>query len=1269
MLKLRLSILIILSILQIINVYSQENKFERKINWKPKQVFYDPNNTEDQQKRKYLLYFENAVYETNLHNLPIYSENIDINGNYSAIAENQVFQSLNDKDTKDVVDLTQIKDNIEIETKINFARKKSFLTIKLVPLRKNKITGVYEKLVSFTLKLIEQSQKSVTKKQKKANTNQSILSSGKWLKIKINKSGIYKLSYDELAALGIANPENARIFGNGGKMLPYYNIDDRPDDLIENKIWKSNSTIYFYGDGPVQWKYDGFSGLFKHEMHQYSDFAYYFISSDANSQTNNLIQTENQSTKTVTHNINSFSDYAYHDIDSINLIHSGRLWVAEHFDFQTDYDFKFNFPNLVSGSTITAETSLLARSPVSSSFTISLNNQSFPSVFSLVSYDYTAIYATQKIDEFSVNSAGSDEVDLKISYNKYTASSEGWLDFITINAKRQLVFTGNQMRFRNTESVGIGNVGQFTISNTDGTTRIWDITNPQKPRIINANQSGTSLNFKLETDSLREFILFNENSAFSPITQGDDVGMIENQNLHGIAATDMIIVCPPEFYEYANTLKEIHQSYDNLNVQVVTTGQVYNEFSSGAHDVSAIRDFMKMLYDRGNLSTNIPKYLCLFGDGSYDNRHNFTENTNYILTYQSENSLSPTLSFVTDDFYGLLDDNEGGSDGYMDVGIGRLPVKNTTEANDAIQKIKDYLNIESYGDWRNRVCFIADDEDDTLHIRQADELSRIVKNNYPVFNIEKIYLDAYVQESSSVGQRYPEVNLAIDNQIAKGLLVMNYTGHGNENGLAEERVVGIDQIKKWSNASKLPIFMTATCEFSRFDDYRKVTAGEHIFLNPNGGAVGLFTTTRLVYASPNFQLNKSFYNFIFENDPISNKRYCLGDVMRLTKNNSGNGINTRNFTLLGDPALQLSYARLFVKTNLINNKPVNGAADTLKAFQKVTIGGEVQTVDGQKLNGYNGIVYPIVYDKTLNVKTLNNDGDGVFNYSIRNSQLFKGKASVKDGDFQFSFIVPKDIRYNVDTGKISYYTSNNQIIEDSKGYFTNVFIGGLATNQSSDLEGPKIRLYLNDENFVNGGITDQSPKLLVYLNDESGINTTGNGIGHDILATVDKKADLQFKLNDYYESDIDDYTSGQVKYSLPKLEPGEHQLHIKAWDVYNNSREDSITFIVTNSEQFKLSHVLNYPNPFSTNTSFFFEHNRPNEMLEVYVHVFTVSGKIVKTIHQEILTTGFRSEGIAWDGRDDFGNKIGRGAYFYKLAVRTSTGEKAEKIEKLLILN
>lgn len=1248
---------------------AQAINIKRKINWKNKQLFYAPAENDEQKTSKFILYFENAVYKHELNDLPYYSELLPLNHPaYSFSIKNQVFRTM-DKDELDKVSgLDAISENIEISEKIVYIRKQAYLLISFIPVRKNE-SGQTEKLLSFEIELLQKGQNNTEKKKTKNYVSNSVLQSGKWIKIKIAKSGIYKLTFNELIELGIENPAKVRIFGNGGKMLPFYNNEISPDDLKENKILKQNEAIYFYGEGPTEWKRDPSTNFFRQQKHLYADYSWYFISSDYDSQINNLIETENQTSLTATHSVNTFNDYAFHEIDSVNLIGSGRLWVGENFNLQTAYSYNFSFPNLLDGSLINAETSLLARSPISSSFVIEINNQSFSSVYTPVSYSYTSKYAIHKKEKFSLTTSASNNVEVKIDYNKYTASAEAWLDYITINVIRQLKFGNEQMHFRHAESVGENNVGQFTISETSNQTRIWDISNKQEPRQIDATLNGTNLSFKLKTDSLREFIAFDLTMAYSPITSGDDTGLVENQNLHGISHADMVIVSHPEFYEYAEALKQIHEDKDKLTIVLVQNQQVYNEFSSGAPDVSAIRNFIKMLYDKAATESEMPKYLLLFGDGSYDNKSVSGKNTNFILTYQSENSLNPTESFVTDDFFGLLDDNEGGHEGYLDLGIGRLPVKSKTEASNALNKIRSYMDITAYSDWRNNICFIADDEDYNTHIAQADELSRIVKNNYPVFNIEKIYLDAFVQQSTSSGQRYPEVNLTIDNLIAKGLLLINYTGHGNESWLAEENILSIDQINKYDNINKLPVFMTATCEFSRFDNYLKTTAGEYTFLNPKGAAIALFTTTRLVYASPNFELNKSFYRYVFENNPSTGSRYSFGDIMRLTKIGSGEGINKRNFTLLGDPALKLSYAPLNVKTNTINQSPANELADTLKAYQKITIQGEIQYLNGIKFSDYNGLIYPKVFDKKQEIKTLDNDGEGGFTYSIINSPVFKGKASVRNGDFQFSFIVPKDIRYHVDTGKISYYSTNYELLGDAKGYFTNFLIGGISDAINSDNNGPEIKIYLNDDKFVDGGITDKNPKLLVYLSDSSGINTTGSGIGHDIVASIDNNSDLKFIVNDYYESDIDDYTKGKVNYNLPELTSGEHTIRLKAWDVFNNSSEDSINFIVANSDQLEISHVLNYPNPFSSNTKFFFEHNRPNELLEVMIQIFTVSGKVIKTIFADTNSNGYRIEGIPWDGKDDFGNKLGRGAYFYKITVKSMQGERTNKIQKLLILN
>ena len=542
-----------------------------------------------------------------------------------------------------------------------------------------------------------------------------------------------------------------------------------------------------------------------------------------------------------------------------------------------------------------------------------------------------------------------------------------------------------------------------------------------------------------------------------------------------------------------------------------------------------------MLYDRASSENEIPRYLLLFGDGSYDNKSNDINNTNFILTYQSENSINPAYSFVTDDFFGLLDDNEGGATGLLDVGIGRFPVKSVEEAQSMIDKVLNYTNVNTMGDWRNSLCFIADDEDNNIHMKNANALTTLIDTTYPEYIIEKIFLDAYPQISTPNGERYPEVNTAINNKINKGTLIINYIGHGNELKLAHENILGINDIASWENMDKLPLFITATCEFSRFDDIGRnssgeitqpTSAGEHILLNQNGGGIALLSTTRLVYSDLNFILNQNFYKYVFQRD----KNYRLGDVLRLTKIISGASHNKRNFTLLGDPALQLAYPKNIIITDSINGKNISVNIDTLKALSQVKISGYIEASNGIRLNDFNGTISPVVFDKVTTLSTLSNDGTPKMNFDVQNNILYKGKASVTNGNFSFTFIIPKDISYNLGFGKISYYAHNNNY--DAHGYCKNILIGGSADSLITDNRGPSINLYMNNKNFVFGGITDENPILLAFVKDGYGINTVGSGIGHDITAILDNNPSNLIVLNDYYESDINSYRSGKIEYQL-----------------------------------------------------------------------------------------------------------------------------------------
>ncbi|MBI5219785.1 MAG: type IX secretion system sortase PorU [Bacteroidia bacterium] len=1225
---------------------------------------------------KYFLNFDYASY--NLYFLPVYNYRKELPSQINLVEakiEDPVYQDFSDEELRNINELDKIADDITVESIVQYERKKPYALISFVPIRKNKLTNRFEKLIQFNLLITE---KFVPRKKNKSKqgtyAQNSVLSAGKWVKIKIDRNGIYKLTYSELKNMGISNPENLSVYGNGGVQLPLRNNEFRYDDLIQNSVsfqdinsdgsFNEGDYVLFYGQGPNKWRYDTASLRYTHVKHRFSDYSYYFLT---DSRTKKVISAVN-SLGTSNISVASFDDFMFHETDSLNLIKSGSLWVGEHFDLVNNYNFNYNFPNLISSAPVVFYTSVLARSSVISKFNIYANGQAFTplSVNAVNMSTNTAPFAAESLKTYSFYS-GSDNISINFSYEKSNSSSEGWLNYFELNVRRNLWMNGSQLIFRDIQSAAPGKIASFNIGNAASGLRVWDVTDPFNIQQINpGSTANNTFIFNVSTDSLREFIAFDGSSFLSPAVVGD----VANQNLHGLNGIDLVIVTHPDFKEYADQFADHHRLYDNFSVFVAKPEEVYNEFSSGSPDVAAIRDFMKMLYDKAGANESLmPKYLLLYGDGSYDNKSNLSSNTNFIMTYQSANSLDPTQSYVSDDFFALLDSTEGTVNGIesMDIGVGRFPVKTKEEAKLMLDKVKNYTSANALGDWRNIVTFVGDDaEDVTAHQTQTDDLANKVDTTYnmKVYNIDKIFLDAYQQITTPTGNRYPDVNIAINNRIKKGTLVFNYTGHGNELGLAHERVVTTSDIASWDNWNKLPVFITATCDFSRFDDFDRTSAGELILLNSKGGAIALFSTTRLVYSSPNFSFNLSFYDFIFKCDQ-NNNVYRLGEVMRRTKNARSDN-NKRNFVLLGDPALQIAVPKYNVATVSINNRLITTGTDTIKALSKVTITGEVNDHSGNKLGNFNGILYPTVYDKYLYTETRGNDGNPPLHYRVQNKILFKGKASVKSGEFTFSFIVPKDISYSIGYGKISYYSDNS--ITDAAGYYKGIVIGGSSDIALTDNQGPVIKLYMNDSTFVFGGITDENPKMLAKLNDFSGINTVGNGIGHDIAAVLDANTNQTIILNDYYESDLDSYQNGKIAYDFSSLSIGQHNLKLKVWDVNNNSSETYTEFIVANSSELVLDHIFNYPNPFTTNTNFYFDHNQPNTDLDVMIQIFTVTGKLIKTIEAKVFSSGYHSAPINWNGLDDFGDRIGRGVYIYRIKVRPPTGKIIDKFEKLVIL-
>lgn len=1258
--------------------------YERKIDWQPRPKTF----TNIDGKTITQPTFTKAAHNDQFDLLPFYIEIIPIavSGDVSVQIVNPVYSA---SDHLDIAGLGFIQETIEPKAELSLLRKQPKAYVSFLPFRKN-ASGVIEKLETFTLRL------TVTPKPQPRSTNAyasvSALANGNFYKIAVSADGIYKIDYNFVKNTLKVDPNSfglntLAVFGNGGGMVPDLNSVARPDDLLENPTMLVDNNgnnrmddgdyLLFYGQMPDAWKFNSSTQSFYHEKNLYSDKTFYFLSTDAGTGKRVAVSSAGGSpNKTIT----DFDEHAYHESDEYNLLQSGKTWVGDKMTgFNNTKSFSFSFPNIITSVPLKLTSRVAANTGYGSNTVVNLNGTNLITHYDVGIPSSTYPPASLPYTSSANYTASSDQINVNYTFNVNvdpSGTAATYIDWFEMSLKRGLTMSGDAMTFRNISSAGAGNISNFQLNNASSNTKVWDITDIGNIQEMQSTLSGSQLSFITSTNVLKEFVAFNTNAAFG---NPEYVGKIDNQNLHALGQPDMLIITHDDFISPSNELADFHRSYDNISVSVVKTSQIYNEFGSGKPDISAIRDFVKMFYDRAGGDTGLmPRYLLLMGDGTYDSKNRVPNNNNYLPTYQSTESNGPTESYTSDDFFGLLDFNEGGDitggNQLLDIGIGRLTAGSESDAWDMVNKIKNYkkpvpsascIQLSSNNSWRNIITFIADDEDGNVHLNSSDGLAEQTRALHPVYNYEKIYLDAYKQLSTPAGDRYPDVNTAILNRINAGCLIMNWVGHGGETNWAHERIFNMADIVPLENKEKLPMFITATCDFSRFDLPER-TAGEWLIVNGKGGGIASLTTVRLVYSSGNAVLNDAAFDYIFK--PYEGRYARLGEIIMLTKNQTvSQGSNTRKFTLLGDPALTLNYPRYDIATTAVNNNPVL-SSDTLKALKEVMVKGEVRDDNGNKMTSFNGIVYPEVYDKISNMQTLKNDvSSPIANFLLYKNVLFKGKASVTNGDFSFSFIVPKDINYQFGKGRISYYADNGNYV-DAHGYTNDIMIGGSADSFKLDNAGPKMDLYMNDEKFVFGGTTNTDPMLLLKLSDESGINTVGNGIGHDLTAILDDNTQNKVVLNDYYESALDNYKKGEVKYPYAKLADGRHTLKVKAWDIQNNSSEDYTEFVVASNAKLALTHVYNYPNPFTTHTQFMFEHNRCCDDLSVSVQIYSVSGKLVKSIVEQVHSVGFRVDDIQWDGLDDYGDAIGKGVYVYKLAVRDAEGNTAHKFEKLVVL-
>ncbi|WP_136480219.1 type IX secretion system sortase PorU [Cognatitamlana onchidii] len=1222
----------------------------------------------------------------------------------SVSVTNIVYQSISKEELKDLK-TSLISSTLEYSLKNSKARDKNYVQFKLNPIiRLN--NGGFRKITSFQINYrsgINSARASVYKRGfvSSKGLSSSVLKNGEWYRFFVDTTGVFRLSKDFLQKLGVnvnsVDPRNIKLYGHGGNMIPYANNIPYPFDVPENAIkfigeedgvFNNQDYILFYAQGPK-----GYNEESQTHINCYTDKTYYYI--NVSPGLGKRIKPFSQPEGAVSLTIDTFEDYQFHEIDDYNLVSLGRRWFGDKFDIENKKDFKFDFPDLITSEPIELKVVVAAASKASSSMAIGVNGANIATLNLSGTSSPTLASGAQYSGNVSV---GSSKVNVELDFNNQgNPSTVGYLDFIAIEGLRQLNFTNNQLQFKNSEVVSQSGIVEYTISNSSRLSEVWDVTDIYN--VTNTiNTDGTSsFSFKATSGTLRTYVALPLSGYFTP--KIDSKSTVENQDIKGtifrnaqgsFEDIDYLIVTPDYLLGQAQRLADINRNQYNLNVKVLTLNQIYNEFSSGNQDVGAIRNMVKYVYDNASSPEKKLKYLCLFGDGSYDYKDRIANNTNIVPSWYSYNSFSLASSYVSDDFYGMMDGNEGtmANTDKLDIAVGRILADTPQLAKEMVDKVESYYIKEAFGSWRNNFVVVSDDVDQSWEgILQGttDEVGNLVSDKKPFINVTKIHSDSFKQQSSAGGDRYPAVNTEIANAVDKGALVLNYFGHGGEDGLAEERILQKPDINNFKNVCKLNCFVTVTCEFTRFDNPLRETAGEFTYWSKDAGAVGLITTTRQIFVRFAVNFNRILGQYLFsynnDDDVVSNDYTSMAEALRLAKSDplvSGNS-QIRLIFFIGDPAMKLAFSQPNIRLTKLNNVPLAQSKDTLKALSRVKMTGEVTDINGNVLSNYNGTLSTTVYDKNIDRSTLGNDGtalDGeliLMDFKTLGEIIFRGKASVVNGAFEFDFVVPKDIGIPVGFGKVSFYSNNNELLQDKSGSVVNtILIGGINKNVEEDNVGPVVNIFMNDENFVSGGITNESPTLLVKLEDANGINTA-SGVGHDIVAIIDGDEKNPIVLNDYYETELDDYTKGVISFPLRNLEAGLHTLTLKAWDVYNNSSTSEIQFVVFNENQdLVIDNVLNYPNPFVNYTEFWFNHNS-SLPLDVSIQIFTVSGKLVRTLNGQTLggikAASSLSRDIVWDGRDDFGDKIGKGVYVYKLKVHSSALNKTvEKIEKLVIL-
>ena len=1096
-------------------------------------------------------------------------------------------------------------------------------------------------------------------------TRTSVLADGRWAKIRVDRTGVYKLSYSTLRSMGFKDPSKVRLFGYGGAVLPETDLQDLTDDLPEQPMWRGKDYMLFYAQGPVSWK-KGSKG-YEHTVNTYSDWGYYFLTDRTDSAPASF---GTMATDTVTGRvINTYPDYMVYDPDEYSWYRSGRR-MFEDYDYSggSARSYSFELKGLA-GDTVGVKVAFSAASARTTKVGVNVNGTKIGdmSVRAISSSEAAAV--AEK--EFEAIREFREQNTVRLVHDREPGVS-GRLDYIRLNYKRRLALYGSSTLFRVEEEC---DSVSFVISGSTPDVQVWRISSGGEYSVVPSTyQDGTTITLGGYYDVDDVLLAVNVKGS---IPEPERVGEVANQNLHALDSVDMVIVVPASgrLMAQAERLAAAHRRLDSLSVAVVRADMVYNEFSSGTPDATALRRFLKMLYDRG-MDGTAPRYLMLMGNGAWDNRMHVSDwkgqnPDDYLLCYESYESLSHTTSYVMEDYFGMLDDSEGRSllTEKVDLGVGRLPVSTASEARAEVDQLIAYMSGAYSGAWCNKILVLGDDGDNNTHMQDADRIAGVYEKASPAIDVRKIYWDAYQMEVSASYNGYPSIRKLLLEQLEEGALIVNYSGHGSTEVFSHELVLNKTDMKELRSLH--PAFwITASCDIAPFDSPLE-SMGLNLMANAEGGAIGMLSTTRTVYASLNGTINRAFSRYVVSRSD-NGRLNALGDALRLAKNElvtSGTGENDRSenkihYVLLGDPALRLAVAELTAVVDRFNGADA-AATGQAKAGSVITVSGHIEC-NGERLDSYRGLLSSTVFDNERLIVCHNNlkTADEPFEFMQRDRILYSGTDSVRNGEFTFSFPVPMDINYSDEKGRILLFVHGNDG-RNANGSYDNFTVGGTAQGLSRDSIGPDIHLYLNTPSFQYGQSVNATPMLVVELSDSSGLNTSGNGLGHDILLVIDNNPNWTWVLNGLFEQTEGDYTSGRVRFSIPELPEGKHEIMLRAWDVMNNSSTVYLGFKVVSDLKPRFT-VDVTASPARERTSFVITHDRPGTDTSVTIQVASSDGTVqwVTTCRDN---TGSGVTVVDWNLSGSSGHRMQPGLYIVRATVNNAGAASSASCKMVIV--